>query len=96
MPSTRTSLRRGVSRMTGAMRDASPTPASPATTATPPPSWPPRSRRTTATRTGGTRPPSRCCSDTRLLVPVVAVLGEVEHDEQPGWRTTRPPTWRPC
>ena len=32
---------------------------------------------------------------SRVLVPVVAMLGEVEYDEQ-GWRTTRPATWRPC
>ena len=31
----------------------------------------------------------------RLLVPVVAVLGEVEHDE-PVWPTTSPATWRRC
>ena len=35
--------------------------------------------------------------DSRVLVPVVAVLGEVEHAPWPrDWLTTRPATWRQC
>ena len=60
------------------------TPASPATWVRSTPDWRPRWRRTTQTRTTRRRTDAvlAVLQDARLLVPVVAMLGEVEYDDQ--------------
>ena len=76
-------------------RPRSPTPASPGDDGSAP--TPALARRPGGVRRRPGRGTWRCFAAlqrARLLVPVVAVLGEVEVDE-PGWRTTRPATWRP-